>query len=197
VEIRRWGLLVKSFYISEEIPQAKTIADYWREDLLPLKGIEGRTKRRATLRSLAYLFKALHERGIYHNDLKASNILAVDRGPTSDAIFSLIDLQGVRKCFYLSKRRRIKNLAQINRTLGRQLSRTEKLFFIKAYHGDAIVDRIEKRQLLRNILTATHRQVIRERARHLTTEGAPYRDGLYEMGELAADEYARSKALSM
>ena len=197
VEFRRWGLLIKSFYVSEEIPQAKTIADYWREDLLPLIGLEGRTKRRATLRSLAGLFKALHERGIYHNDLKASNIIAVDRGPTSDEIFSLIDLQGVRKCFYLSKRRRIKNLAQINRTLGRQLSRTEKLFFIKAYLGDSIVDRMEKRQLLRSILKVTHRQIIRERARHLTTEGVPSRDGISETGELAADEYARSKALSV
>ena len=197
VEFRRWGLLIKSFYVSEEIPRAKTIADYWREDLLPLKGIEGRLKRLATLRSLAYLFKALHERGIYHNDLKASNILAVDRGTTSEEIFSLIDLQGVRKCFYVSKRRRIKNLAQINRTLGRQLTRTEKLFFIKAYYHDSIVDRIKNRQLLQSILKETRRQIIRERARHLVTESVPYRDGISETGDLAADEYTRSKALSM
>jgi len=38
VEYRRRGVLIKSFYVSEEIAGAKTIADYWREDLFPIKG---------------------------------------------------------------------------------------------------------------------------------------------------------------
>ena len=168
VEFRRRGVLIKSFYISEEIAGAKTSTDYWREKLLPLTGIEGCLKRRAVLRALAQLLRSLHKRRIYHNDLKASNILALDEAPTSEGIFSLIDLQGVRKCFYLSRRRRIKNLAQINRTLGNHLTRTEKLSFIKAYVGDHISAQRKTRHLVQDILKETSRQMIRERLRHPT-----------------------------
>jgi tRNA A-37 threonylcarbamoyl transferase component Bud32 len=173
VDYRRRGVLIQSFYLSEEIAGAKTIADYWRKELLCLTGIEGHLKRRAVLRNLARLFKSLHERRIYHNDLKASNILALARESAADDMFSLIDVQGVRKCFYLSKRRRIKNLAQLNRTLGNHLSNTEKLFFIKVYGGDHISDRRKKRQLVRSILKETSRQIMRERSRHPTTDNYP------------------------
>ena len=81
-----------------------------------------------------------------------------------------IDLQGVRKCFYLSKRRRIKNLAQINRTLGNHLTTTEKLSFIKAYIGDEISDRRYARHLIRSILKETSRQIMKARWRLLIAE---------------------------
>ena len=176
VEYRRWGVLIKSFYVSEEIAEAKTIADYWREDLLAREGIEGRLKRRAVLRKLAHLFKSLHERRIYHNDLKAANILALDKGPANEEVLNLIDLQGVRKCFYLSRRRRIKNLAQINRNLGNHLTRTEKLSFINAYIGDRIFDRTKRRQIVRSILKETNRQMVREKLRHRPAENYAFLD---------------------
>jgi len=174
VEHRCRGVLIKSFYLSEEIEGAKTATDYWRESVLSLKGIEGRLKRRAVLRALAQLFRSLHERRIYHNDLKASNILALDnKGPTTDGIFSVIDLQGVRKCYVLSRRRRIKNLAQINRTLGNHLTRTEKLSFIKAYVGVHFAAQRKTRHLIQDILKETNRQIIGERVRHPTDEIDP------------------------
>jgi hypothetical protein len=169
VEYRRWGILITSFYVSEEIVGAKTIADYWREDLIGAKAIGSRLKRRALLKKLARLLKSLHETKIYHDDLKAANILALDKRAGTEEIF-LIDLQGVRKCFYLSRRRRIKNLAQINRTLGSHVTRTEKLSFIKAYLGDRIFDRSNGRQLIRRILKETNRQIIREKLRHGSAE---------------------------
>jgi len=169
VEHRRRGVLIRSF-LAEEVTEAKTIVDYWCEDLLSLKGIDGHLKRRAVLRTLARLFKSLHEKRIYHNDLKASNILARDKGPATKEMYSLIDLQGVRKCFYLSKRRRIKNLAQINRTLGNHLTTTEKLSFIKAYIGDEISDRRYARHLIRSILKETSRQIMKGRWRLLIAE---------------------------
>ncbi|HSK29205.1 MAG TPA: lipopolysaccharide kinase InaA family protein, partial [Candidatus Limnocylindria bacterium] len=168
VEQRYRGVLIKSFYLSEAIERAKTIAEYWCEELRPLQGHEGRLKRRAFLRALAHLFKSLHEKRIYHNDLKASNILAHDPGPTNRGMFSLIDLQGARKCCFLSRRRRFKNLAQLNRTLGADLSRTEKLFFMKAYWGDQNSGRRERKRVVRTILKETSRQLVRESQRHPT-----------------------------
>jgi tRNA A-37 threonylcarbamoyl transferase component Bud32 len=172
VEYRRRGILVKSFYLAEEIAGARTITNYWREHVLSLKGMERHLKRWTVLRALAGLLKSLHAKGIYHNDLKASNILVRDKGASTDVVFSLIDLQGVKKCFHVSQRRRIKNLAQLNRTLGNYLSRTERLFFIKSYGGDQSYDRNKKRSLIRNILEETSRQIIKEKSRHLITAGA-------------------------
>jgi hypothetical protein len=171
VEYRRWGVLTKSYYVSEEIAGAKTIADYWRDDLLAQKGIAGYLRRRAVLKSLACLLKSLHEKRIYHNDLKAANILALDAGAATEDIFNLIDLQGVRRCSYLSRRRRIKNLAQINRTLGNQLTQVEKLFFMKAYLGDRFSDQRKTRHLVRSILQETSRQVVREKLRQQRAQG--------------------------
>ena len=170
VEQCHFALLRTSFYLSEEIAGAKNITNHWREDLALLKGVDGYRKRRAVLRALARLFQSLHRQGIYHNDLKASNILALDQGPAAASDFSLIDVQGVRKCLYISERRKIKNLAQLNRTLGKFLSQTEKLVFVKAYMGQRTYDRRKQRRFIHSILEATRRQIIRERVRHPAEE---------------------------
>lgn len=165
VEYRRWGVLLKSLYVSEEIPGAKTIETFWRDELSALKGIAGYIRRRVFLRSLAHLFRSLHDNGIYHNDLKSSNILVPTREAPSETVFSLIDLQGLRKCSFVSKRRRIKNLAQLNRTLGVHLTWTDKLFFFKSYGDQRFYHRRKKRELVQRILDQTSRQIIRESQR--------------------------------
>jgi serine/threonine protein kinase len=173
VEYRRWGVLIKSFYVTEEIKGAKPVADYWRENLLRLRGSEGRVRRRAVLKKLAFSFKSLHEKKIYHNDLKAANILARQERSAAEVTLSFIDLQGVKRCFYVSKRRRVKNLAQINRSLGCYLSRTEKLTFLRAYVGHAGCDRYKWRPLVRSVIKETNRQMLREKSRHPGTETLP------------------------
>ena len=164
VEYRVWGVLSKSVYFSEEISETKTVEGYWREDLVSLKGISGYQKRRAFLKSLGRKFNSLHLKKIYHNDLKASNILVRHRGDATGDPFSLVDLQGLKKCFYLSERRRIKNLAQLNRTLGPFLTNTEKLFLLRAYGEPCFSNRVRKRKLIRKILDETARQIIREKS---------------------------------
>jgi tRNA A-37 threonylcarbamoyl transferase component Bud32 len=164
LEYRRRGVLRKSLYLSEEVTGAKTVENFWREDLIVSRGTEGYRKRRAFLRALARLFKSLHKDKIYHNDLKASNIL-VYRAGSAENTFVLIDLQGLRRCFYVSKRRRIKNLAQLNRTLGVYATRTEKLYFVKTYGEDRPSNRMRKRDLVQSILVETSRQFLKGRLR--------------------------------
>ena len=173
VEYRRCGVLLKSLYFSEEISGAKTVETFWRDELSALKAVAGKARRRFFLRSLAQLFSSLHENGIYHNDLKASNILVPDRGAASETIFSLIDLQGLRKCLFVSSRRRIKNLAQLNRTLGVHLTWTEKLFFFKSYGDRRFHNRRKKRALVQRILDQTNRQIMRESQRRAAAEPCP------------------------
>ena len=158
-------MLTTSLYLSEGISGAKTVEAFWREDCVPLKGVEGYRKRRAFLRKLARLFWFLHRDKIYHNDLKASNILVVEESASSAELFHLIDLQGLRRCVYISRRRRAKNLAQLNRTLGAFMTTTERLFFLDAYLDFHLQDRKKKKQLVENILEQSRRQVERERKR--------------------------------
>jgi len=155
VERRSWGVLAKSFFISEEITGGKTVDAYWRDDLRCLPGAAGQRQRRDFLVRLGELFQMLHGRAIYHNDLKDANILAARRQQTT--AFFLLDLEGVRQCRRLSEKRRVKNLVQLHRTLGRYLRQADKLVVLKHYLGDSYGERSIRRQWIKQILRQADR----------------------------------------
>ncbi len=151
-EIRSWGFVTKSFFITEEINGGETADRYWRGDLAALTGREGYHRRRLFVQGLAMLFRSLHEQGVYHNDLKDANILVVKGERNLTDSFFLLDLEGIRKYRQLSERRRFKNLVQLNRTLGRYVRRSDKLNFLKRYLGTAFEDQGEKRRWIGEII---------------------------------------------
>jgi hypothetical protein len=156
VESRRWGMLTKSAFLSEEIVPSETADGYWRGRLKLLPGADGFQRRRKFLTNLGKLFRHLHDRRIYHNDLKDANILVKGTGDEGER-FYLLDLEGVRRCCYLSRRRRIKNIVQLNRSLGRFLSKSEKLHLLSNYLGGGFRDDQEVRLWLGWILPTTQR----------------------------------------
>jgi hypothetical protein len=156
VEARRCGMLRRSFFISEEIAGARTTDAFWRQQLRARGGREGFRLRRAYLARLAALFAALHARRIYHDDLKDANIMALP-GADGSVKFALLDLEGVRRCARLSERRRVKNLMQLYRTLGRQLTRSQKLFLLKSYLGAAFRDRALRRRFATAVIELARR----------------------------------------
>ena len=153
VESRQCGMVTKSFYISEEITDGMTADRYWQcivED--SRRGF----RRRRFLESLALIFKTLHHRGAYHNDLKDANILVV---PEKEKMsLYLLDLQGVRLYTNINHRRRVKNLVQLNRTLVSLTRRTDKLYFLKVYLGGAFRNRLEKRRWVAEVLEQSRRR---------------------------------------
>jgi hypothetical protein len=157
VEDRIYGMLRKSFFVSEEIAGAKTADRYWLEKLQDRKDRETFRLRRAYLARLAGLFHALHARRIYHDDLKDANIMAVAGGNGRSVDFFLLDLEGVRRCSRLSYRRRVKNLVQLYRTLGKHLTRSQMLAFLKNYLCDSYADRTTKRNLIVRVLRRARR----------------------------------------
>jgi hypothetical protein len=152
VEHRSAGMLFKSFYISEEIEEGKTADAYWREKIQPLHGPPGAQRRRRFLQDLAGLFSSLHDGDVYHNDLKDANIVI---GPRQ--AFSLLDLEGVRRDPCLSRSRRIKNLVQLNRTLGRYLKRSERWYFLTCYLKPAGLDRLARKRWARDVYAQSAR----------------------------------------
>jgi hypothetical protein len=156
VEKRQWRGASKSFFVTGEVAGGETTDAFWQERLRPLGGREGFCRRRAFLSALAALFRTLHGQRIYHNDLKDANILAVKNTDHSVSFF-LLDLEGVRRCSWLSERRRVKNLVQLHRTLGRYLRRSEKLYFLKSYLGPSYADRRSTRELVSRVLRQSRR----------------------------------------
>jgi thiamine kinase-like enzyme len=71
-----------------------TIDIFWQEHLAVLKGLERYHKKRAFLRALASLCRSLHAKRLYHNDLKAANLLFSAGAAPPDGVFNVIDLQG-------------------------------------------------------------------------------------------------------
>jgi hypothetical protein len=157
MESRLWGMLDRSFFISEEIEGGRTADAYWRETLSTFEGTQGSRRRGNFLRNLAQLFRSLHEQHIYHDDLKDANILIAPGPYEGSELFYLLDLEGIRRYRNLSRRRRVKNLVQLNRTLGRYLRRTEKLRFLRYYLGPAFFNRGEKRSWIGRILQQSSR----------------------------------------
>jgi len=155
VERRFWGVLAKSFFISEEITGGKTVDAYWRDELRFLPGTAGVKQRRDFLIRLGQLFQILHGRQIYHNDLKDANILAARRQQTT--AFFLLDLEGVRQYVRLSEKRRLKNLVQLHRTFGRYLRGPDKLVVLKEYLGNSFGARSIRRQWIKNIVRQSER----------------------------------------
>jgi hypothetical protein len=164
VESRRWAMLTKSFFLSEEIVCGETTDGYWQERLKSVTGAQGFKRRRKFLANLGKLFRQLHDQRIYHNDLKDANILVRAAGEAEQ--FYLLDLEGVRSCCYLSRRRRVKNIVQLNRSLGRFLSKTEKLHWLNTYLAAFLNDDQETRRWIGWILPMTQRADRRSAVKH-------------------------------
>jgi hypothetical protein len=157
VESHRWGMVTKSFFFTEEIAAGKTIDVYWRENLGALGGRDGFRRRRSFLRALALLFRSLHGQRVYHGDLKDVNIIVVAGEPGQADCFFLLDLEGIRGYGRLSRKRRVKNLVQLNRTFGRYVRSTDKMYFFKEYLAGAFSDSHEKRRWAIQILGRSSR----------------------------------------
>lgn len=152
MEFRHCGMLTKSFFLTDEIVGGKTANAYWRKEFQELTGADVNRRRRNFLQRLASLFRHLHDHNIYHNDLKDNNIVVIPGNDHQAESVFLLDLEGIRQYRRLSWRRRVKNLVQLNRTLGLYLRRIDKCVFAKYYLADFFADRRQKRRWITAVL---------------------------------------------
>ena len=157
VEHRSGGFLSKSFFIAHEIRGGKTADAYWRDELVGTLGRAGYESRRRFLTKLAALFNSLHAQRIYHNDLKDANILVAGNERENNFQMFLLDLEGIKRYRGLSLKRKVKNLVQLNRTLGRYLRASEKLFFLKSYLCGEFVLRPVRRRWIEAVVKESRR----------------------------------------
>ena len=160
VEFQRFGLRARSFLVTRAVAGVPTADERWREILAITDARRRRIARRALARALGELFRRLHAAGIYHRDLKDVNLLVT--GPPDAPRCVLLDLEQVRVPGTVSRRRRRKNVVQLERTLGRLAAATDRLRFLHAYLGpDA--DAATRRAWTEAVLHAARRKDRRHR----------------------------------
>ncbi len=170
VEERTGRWIVASYYLSEGLVSQVPLGTYWEERKRgwPL------ARRRAFLLALVLFLRKFHQAGLYSGDMKDENILveegrqgagpepfdsstqlrtgsAQDR-PAEGWSFYLVDLERVEGYRKLSWRRRMKNLVQLDRTLGRKASRSERLLFLHSYMEKPSLDRAQWHTFITRIL---------------------------------------------
>ena len=150
IEKRRAGLVQESVYISQALPHPP-LSDYWRESA-PHWSV---AQRRMFLRELALFVRSFHTAGLYSGDLRDANLLVEEREeqPGPRWRFFLVDLDRITYDPSLKLRRRIKNLVQLDRTLGRRARQTERLFFLYAYLGRPLPSSQQRRFFLKKLLS--------------------------------------------
>jgi len=174
VERRFQRRLDACFTITEMIPDARNLVEYAAGraegrrtvgsggDLGKNSGREELRHWRKTLADCARALRDLHERGVFFHDLKAENILLrAARGPEVGPWF--IDTDKVRIGRRVPERRRIKNMAQLNASLHRILTRSDRLRFFVAYEegGPKVSGRGRRRlsRIDRETQSRLHREV--------------------------------------
>lgn len=143
-EKRRGRMLRESFFVTRALARAIPLSALFPEAGRGSR--EGHPVDKADLiRRAALLVRMMHERGIWHRDLKAGNILA-ELMPGGGMQLYLTDLDGVRVKDTVRPAERIRDLARLNRSLitSPALSVRDRHCFLQCYlgagrRGDAIL----------------------------------------------------------
>ena len=121
MEKRRWGFLVDSILITEQVHGLhlnKFLNRYLDSEQTDSSHIEKRRLARQVLRKLGQLLRRLHEERFAHRDLKTSNLLVNwDNHPDHPPEVILVDLDGVNSVRRVTRRQQFRGLMRLNVSL--------------------------------------------------------------------------------
>ena len=132
-EHRRGRLLLCSYFITRTVEHAlplSTVVEKGRTAALP----PDHARKHILLFKVARMVREMHARGIWHRDLKASNILVQEKVPEGEKLY-LTDLDSARIKKRLALREKIRDLARLNASLlsATTVSMTDRLRFLHCY----------------------------------------------------------------
>lgn len=122
------------------------------------KGFEGVDEKRKYIETFALWLAQLHQRDIYHLDMKTCNILVSKM--TNGWDFKLLDLEDVRFETKVNERRLFKNLLQLNTSVPRFITLKDRMRFLKAYLKHHPILRDNRRFLFRLIEKSRERGIV-------------------------------------
>ena len=128
---------------------------YVHPRLTYMQGRELSRFKRGLARSLGRFLGQLHEKRIYHADLKPANIMVREQGQ-QDWEFILLDLDRVQFDRPLSLKQRARNLAQLDSPFQFRLTRTDRWRAFRTYLGVCPAE--DGSRLLRDALRETEKR---------------------------------------
>jgi RIO-like serine/threonine protein kinase len=174
-ELRSGGSVSASYLLSEALGAAKTLSVFVHLRRRARGAEVG--KRRAILSAVAREIRRLHDVGLFSSDLQETNLMLEDADGAPKIYF--VDLADFRQRRRIRWPLRERNLVQLDRSIGRFLTRTARLRFLYAYLGGSR-ERREARAIVARILERKAREDRKrearrasERARRSTCVPAP------------------------
>jgi tRNA A-37 threonylcarbamoyl transferase component Bud32 len=154
---RRRGFLAQEGYLLTEKIEAAVDLHEFLAGLRALDPLERQRQLRGQICATARLIGQLHRRQLGQRDLKATNLL-IAGGATW-----LIDLVGVNVYRRLRFERRVQNLARLHASFhdSRELTRTDKLRFLRTYLEWGLRGRQGWKEWWNTIAASTQRKVLR------------------------------------
>lgn len=152
VERKNWFGMIESFFIMEAFNNGEGLDRYIG------KGFDNLREKRNFIKNFAGWLSNLHQKNIYHKDMKASNILVRREGEFWD--FILVDMEDLIVDKKVTKRKIFKNLIQLNTSIHEIITNRDRLRFFKEY--------FELRPILKNEKAFLKKVIIRSKQRKFT-----------------------------
>jgi tRNA A-37 threonylcarbamoyl transferase component Bud32 len=125
-EEKKSGLGIKeSFLLMEASGKGQEMDRYL------FKGFQTTQIKRLFVRTFAQWLSRLHQKEIFHRDMKACNILVSEEG--GDWRFELLDLEDVRLDQKVEVREAFRTLLQLNTSIPKGITHTDRMRFYKEY----------------------------------------------------------------
>ncbi len=152
-EFRRFASLSKSLLVTREIPDVNEARSVFRDPEFGLRSDINR--RRRLLERLGREIGAWHGAGLYHGDLRLSNVLMQIEG--DDCTFYWMDNERTRRYARLPRARRAHNLMQIIMDPG-VFSRTDMMRLWRTYQSVCGFAPEDEKQFLRSVIDRTRKR---------------------------------------
>ncbi|SRR5579875_110328 len=127
-ERRRHASVATSYIVTEYLRRPKTLSRFALAD-----GRDYAWRRRLS-KALAQAIRTLHDAGCYTRDLQETNLMLESHDGMPKLYFT--DLEDFRWLPIVPQYLKLRNLLQLDRSIGRFVSRTDRLRFLHNYLGD-------------------------------------------------------------
>ena len=133
LEQRKGRLLIKSFFITQKIDQSLPLISLFQKGTTNSPD-EISKIRNELLQQGAHILSRMHERGVCHGDLKASNILVRKKAGQKEKLY-LVDLDSARVKKNITEEDKMRDLARLNASLldTRAISTPDRLRLLQYY----------------------------------------------------------------
>jgi Lipopolysaccharide kinase (Kdo/WaaP) family len=152
------GRLRRAFILTRAIPNALNLKEFFERHCANRAQLASRKMRLQLLCQLAGMTQKIHAANFFHHDLVWRNILATETPPAEPQLWWIDCPRGqFDRWSPLRHRRRLKDLASLDKVASQLCTAGERLHFIKLYLGKQRLD-AEARKLVRDALEYRRRR---------------------------------------